>query len=206
MLFLYPKILKGGGEKLKVEIRSDNTVEISGYVNVVERQSKPIRNFNGKTFRETVRAGTFQKAIDKGQPIELRLNHNKILCDTQSGLDLYEDNVGLHARAVTDDEETVRAAKEGKLTGWSFGFTVNKDSWSDSGEERVLEDINLDEVSILTLEPAYIATSVEVRGNDTVFEKRSYTGFETVNNKAKKPDKSVDFMRQKLQIEKLKGE
>ena len=172
---------------MKVEIRSDNTVEISGYVNVVERQSKPIRNFNGKSFRETVKAGTFQKAIDKGQPIELRLNHNKILCDTQSGLNLREDNVGLHAQAVVDDKETVRAAKEGKLTGWSFGFTVNKDSWSDSGEERVLEDINLAEVSILTLEPAYIATSVEVRGNDTVFEKRSYTGFETLTIKQKSP-------------------
>lgn len=189
---------------MRVEIRADNTVEISGYVNVVERQSKPIREFNGRSFRETVRAGTFQKAIDKGKPIELRLNHDRVLCDTQSGLDLREDNVGLHARAVVDDKETVRAAKEGKLTGWSFGFTVNKDSWSDSGEERILEDINLAEVSILTLEPAYIATSVEVRGNDTVFEKRSYAGVETVDNAEKKP--SFDFMRRKIQIEKLKGE
>lgn len=192
---------------MKVEIRADNTVEISGYVNVVERQSKPIREFNGKSFRETVKAGTFQRAIDRGKSIELRLNHDRVLCDTQSGLNLHEDNVGLYARAVVDDKETVRAAKEGKLTGWSFGFTVNKDSWSDSGEERVLEDINLAEVSILTLEPAYIATSVEVRGNGTVFEKRSYTGVvETVNNAEKKPDKSVDFMRRKIQIEKLKGE
>ncbi len=42
------------------------------------------------------------------------------------------------------------------------------DSWQDDGSvaKRTLEDIDLIEVSLLTIEPAYIATSVQVRSED----------------------------------------
>lgn len=151
---------------MKIEIRSEDCAVISGYVNAVERRSKVLMRPGAPPFREIVRPGTFKKALDKGNPVALKLNHERTLCDTGSGLELREDNVGLYASATVTDKETVDAARSGKLTGWSFGFCCVHDTWrSDEGgiELRELDDIQLDEVSILTKTPAYIATSVEVR-------------------------------------------
>ena len=173
--------MKRAVTKMQVELRADNTIEISGYVNVVERESRAIHRIGDKPFYETVKKGTFQKAIKKGNPIQLKLNHERTLCDTNSGLELREDNIGLHARAVISDNETVEAARSNKLTGWSFGFKCNKDTWSDDREHRTLEDINLSEVSILTLTPAYIATSVEVRDGE-MQETRCETNIELIDN------------------------
>ncbi len=190
---------------MKVEVRADNTAEISGYVNVVERESRAIRRIGGKPFHEIVRQGTFAKALKKGRNVKLMLNHRRVLCDTSNGLELREDNVGLHAKAVISDNEAVEAARSGKLTGWSFGFYCNQDRWSENGETRTLEDIELDEVSILTLPPAYLATSVEVRGEDTLREQR-YSDDISVNKAAAaavKPDFSN--MEREIEILRLRG-
>lgn len=159
---------------MKIEIRSNDSVQISGYVNAVERRSHILRRPGAPPFREIVMPGTFRKAIEKGNTIELRLDHKRILCDTGSGLELREDNVGLYASALVTDAETVKAARNGRLTGWSFGFYCVKDNWrEDEGTElRELEDIQLTEVSILTKKPAYIATSIEVRDDDRMKECR----------------------------------
>src|SRR5574344_1729047 len=121
---------------MNIEIRSENCAVISGYVNVAERESRAIRRAGAKPFREIVKSGTFKKALDKGGTVKLMLNHNKTLCDTSSGLELREDNVGLYAEATVTDKETVSAAKNGKLTGWSFGFRCIADEWSEDGEHR----------------------------------------------------------------------
>ena len=159
---------------MKIEIRSNDSVHISGYVNAVERRSHILRRPGAPPFREIVMPGTFRKAIEKGNTIELKLDHKRILCDTGSGLELREDNVGLYASALVTDAETVKAARNGRLTGWSFGFYCVKDNWrEDEGTElRELEDIQLTEVSILTKKPAYIATSIEVRDDDRMIERR----------------------------------
>ena len=187
---------------MKIEIRSEDCAVISGYVNAVERRSKVMTRPGAPPFREIVRPGTFKKALDKGNPVELMLNHQRTLCDTGSGLELREDNVGLHASAVVTDRETVEAARSGKLTGWSFGFRCLHDSWSsDEGgvELRELDDIRLDEVSILTKNPAYIATSVEVRDNELFEQRTADDTAEIADNTPSKPDFSV----QKAELELL---
>lgn len=187
---------------MKIEIRSDDCAVISGYVNAVERRSKVLMRPGAPPFREIVRPGTFKKALDKGNPVELKLNHQRTLCDTGSGLELREDNVGLYASAVVTDRETVEAARSGKLTGWSFGFRCLHDSWSsDEGgvELRELDDIRLDEVSILTKNPAYIATSVEVRDNELFEQRTADDTAEIADNTPSKPDFSV----QKAELELL---
>lgn len=161
---------------MEIEIRSSDCAVISGYVNAVERRSKVLSRPGAPPFREIVKPGTFRKAIGRGEKIELRFNHGRVICDTGSGLELCEDNVGLRARAIVSDREVVEAAKSGRLTGWSFGFRCLNDSWrtdEDGIELRELNDISLSEVSVLTLNPAYIATSVEVRDNGEAFECRS---------------------------------
>ena len=187
---------------MKIEIRSEDCAVISGYVNVVERRSKVLRRPGAPPFREIVRPGTFRKALEKGNTVELKLNHERTLCDTGSGLELREDNVGLYASAVVTDKETVQAARNGQLTGWSFGFRCMHDTWlsDDSGAElRELDDIRLDEVSILTKTPAYIATSVEVRDEELLEQRTAEDTAEVRENTPTKPDFSV----QKAELELL---
>ncbi len=73
--------------------------------------------FGSGAFREIVKPGTFRKALESGGRVELKLNHERTLCDTASGLELREDNVGLYAKAEINDRETVEAARAGRLTG-----------------------------------------------------------------------------------------
>lgn len=155
---------------MKVEIRG-NSVHIEGYVNAVERDSRQLPSPRGK-FVEKVRSKTFQKALERNPSVDLLFNHNeqrKLGNTTDGTLNLHEDEIGLRASAIISDPEVVQKAKDKRLTGWSFGFTKIKDSWSD-GEDgiqrRTLEDIRLLEVSILDVTPAYIATSVEVRDDE----------------------------------------
>lgn len=195
--------LKGGEIMLNFEIRNADTAVISGYVNAVERESRVLHRVGGLPFREVVKQGTFAKALKNGNAVNLMLNHERVICDTNSGLELREDNIGLFAKAVISDKEVISAAKNGKLTGWSFGFKCKKDSWNDTGEIRTLEEIELDEVSILTKTPAYTATSIELRDGDILRECR----FES-DITVEKPAESVEnsrFQQQKKYFEFLKG-
>ena len=115
----------------------------------------------------------FAKAIAAGGPIELRFNHRTILGSTEDkSVELREDNIGLRAVAPSvTDPAVVAAAEKQELRGWSFGFVKKQDSWStdDNGmRHRTLHDIELREVSILDKTPAYIATSIETRGEDEI--------------------------------------
>lgn len=150
---------------MKIEIRADNTALITGYVNVVDRESRVLRDASGP-FVEVVQPGTFQRALEKNE-VGLMFNHIKPLGSTEEALELKEDNIGLYARALVRDPDVIEKAKAGQLTGWSFGFFMNKDDWKtkeDGMRIRTLEDIDLAEVSILDMTPAYIATSIEMRG------------------------------------------
>ena len=147
-------------DSTKIEIRG-GTVRLTGYVNAVARDSRPIHTAKG-SFIEQVTPGTFKKALSKNPNVELRFNHGRKLCDQKSGLKLEEDNIGLYADVTFTDEEVAEKARRNQLRGWSFGFSVNKDHWDEKGK-RYLDDINLHEVSILDVTPAYIATSVQMR-------------------------------------------
>lgn len=163
---------------MKVEIRSDSII-LEGYVNAILRESRVLNSVKGK-FIEVVEERTFAKAIEKAKNILLLHNHKKdrVLGSIKDGnLELKEDNIGLYAKCEIRDNEVIEKAKNGELKGWSFGFSVIKDRWEskENGiDKRYLEDINLYEVSILDVTPAYYATSVEVRGEESeLIENRS---------------------------------
>lgn len=157
---------------MQVEIRNDS-VFISGYVNAVERLSKPIREtLHGKirTFLERIKAGVFRNALKRNDNVLVLLNHdnNRVLASTKDGnAILEEDNIGLRAEITITDEEVVSKARQGKLSGWSFGFIANDDELSTEGNDeiRTVTDLELLEVSILddTKAPAYYGTSIEAR-------------------------------------------
>lgn len=190
---------------MNIEIRSADTAVISGYVNAVERESRVLRRVGGQPFREIVRQGTFKKALSGGKTVQLMLDHERTICDTKSGLELREDNIGLFAKAVISDKEVISAAKSGKLTGWSFGFRCMKDSWNDTGELRTLEEIELDEVSILTKTPAYTATSIELRDGDILRECRFESELTVEKTAESVPDSRFEMQKKKFEILKMKG-
>ena len=156
---------------MNVEVRADS-VHISGYVNAVERLSKPIREtLHGRvrTFLERIKAGVFRTALKRNKVLVL-LNHNpeRVLASTEEGnAILEEDNIGLKADITICDKEVVQKAREGKLSGWSFGFIANDDEITTEGNDeiRTVTDMELLEVSILdeTKSPAYYGTSIESR-------------------------------------------
>lgn len=154
---------------MKVEVRS-NEVTITGYVNVPERKSRVMPSIRGK-FTESINGGVFQRALDKADEVKLLFNHNakRELGSTKSNLVLKEDEIGLHATATIQDEEVRQLAMNNKLTGWSFGFVSRSDSWSDGEngiKHRTIDELDLLEVSVLSVTPAYYSTKVEARGMD----------------------------------------
>ena len=156
---------------MNIRITKDS-VEIDGYVNAVERLSKPLKDRLG-SFVERVKVGAFKKALERADDVRILLNHDwtRDLGGTKDGnLELYEDAIGLHARATITDKEVVEQAKHGDLVGWSFGFT---DRDVEQGEEngltvRNVKDLDLYEVSLINRSrvPAYDGTLVAVRSAD----------------------------------------
>lgn len=156
---------------MKIIIRADH-VHIEGYVNAVERLSKPITERLG-TFRERVMAGTFKKALKKAQDVRILLNHkeDRDLGGIKDGnLKLEEDAIGLRAEADIFDKDVIADAKAGRLVGWSFGFfpIESRDTAEDGMPIKELHEIDLREVSLLNRNhtPAYDGTLVAVRDND----------------------------------------
>ena len=152
---------------MQIEVRNDGSLEISGYVNAVDRYSKELYSERGK-FIERVKPETFSKALARADNVDMLLNHDvrcKLASTMNQTLELKEDNIGLFAKAIIQDKDVIGEAQQGNLKGWSFGFRALVDSWNNEEPiaRRTLEDIELIEVSLLTIEPAYIATSVQVR-------------------------------------------
>lgn len=158
---------------MQITVRQDS-VEIDGYVNAIERLSRPIKSRLGQ-FRERVCKDAFKRAIARNDNIRLLLNHNwdKDLGGTKDGnLELTEDNIGLRARAIITDPETVKKARNGELVGWSFGFQDRDVESLNEGDlpTRAIKDLDLFEVSLLdrSRTPAYDGTLVTVRSEDDV--------------------------------------
>ena len=152
-------------------ILRDDSIEIEGYVNAVERLSNRIRERNGETFRERIKKGAFRRSMSLRPNVDLLLNHSaeRKLGDTGDGtLELREDSNGLHAHAIVRDAEVIEKGRDGKLVGWSFGFYDGDriDRYEERGEKiRDVYDLDFFEVSLLdsTRKPAYDGTLVNVR-------------------------------------------
>lgn len=199
---------------MRIEIRG-NQVLLDGYVNAVDRESRVLPSPRGR-FKEKIIPKTFEKALQKAKNVELRFNHDKArkLGSIKEGnLQLYEDNIGLRAIANVSDDEVIQKAKNGELRGWSFGFIDNKPNWQE-GENgiqlRLLEDIDLLEVSILDKTPAYIATSIEARGEeDVITENRSdefKAEIEVISSHVQeKREFDYSYYENQLELLKMKG-
>ena len=218
---------------MKIELRSDS-VTIEGYINAVERASKPLYSRLGR-FIEKIRAGAFSRAIKRADDVRILLNHDwsRDLGGIKDGnLELEEDNIGLRFRAVITDPETIKDARNGDLVGCSFGFDdidVTEVRDEESGLPfRIVRDLNLYEVSLLNRRksPAYCGTLINVRDNgesmyigednesapeiidleERANEANTDTETEPANQEPEKKEVSSDYYaRYKSQIAELKS-
>ncbi len=194
---------------MKVEIRADRVI-VEGYVNAVGRDSRVIPSPTGD-FVEQVTPKTFERALQNGNDVELRLNHDQVLGSRDSGnLELREDSIGLYARAEVTDLETMEKARNGELRGWSFGFVKKQDRMEplENGlHRRFLEEIELREVSILdsSRTPAYVGTSIEARGQEeSILEQRGREDIPDVTGKPDTIDAHAD-RKKEVEILRLRG-
>ncbi len=202
---------------MKVTVRNDS-VTIEGYVNAIERNSKPLMSRIGK-FIERICKGAFAKAINRNEEIFVMLNHARTLGSTKQGnLTLTEDNIGLRAVTTITDAEVIEKAKRGDLVGWSFGFNdIDVEQTFEAGYPlRKVKDLDLKEVSILdrSKSPAYEGTLITVRSEeDMQFRSEAFmdevelvdeTREETQPEQAK-PEK-IDYSKYEEMIAEMKGE
>ena len=208
---------------MNIEIRNDSVV-ITGYVNAVERWSKPLKaNLRGiaQRFIEKIKAGTFKTALKRNDNVKVLLNHDseRELANTKDGTAiLEEDNIGLRAEVTITDPEVVEKARNNKLVGWSFGFRSNSDEVAQEATiaTRTVTDMDLLEVSILddTRSPAYYGTSIETRCEGEIeieirttieeIEAEAQKKHEEINNKEKTDWKAIDDQHKAVDIEKEK--
>ena len=157
---------------MQINIRED-AVEIEGYVNAVERNSKPMLSRMGK-FIERIKKGAFARALKRNDDVHVLLNHDwqRDLGSTKKGnLELTEDNIGLRAKCTISDKDVMEKAKRGDLVGWSFGFYDRdvKNGVENGMLTREVNDLDLEEVSILDRSkvPAYDGTLIMARSEDS---------------------------------------
>lgn len=213
---------------MKVSIRADSVL-VEGYVNAIERNSKPLMSRIGM-FIERICKGAFSNALKRNDDVHILLNHDwdRDLGSTKQGnLELTEDNIGLHARAVITDKEVVDKARNGDLVGWSFGFYDREveQSVEQGLPLRSVKDLDLEEVSILdrTKIPAYDGTLLMARAEgDTQFFGESFIDEVTVEDETKEEkvreenqpqleehpeaNTSIDYSTYEAMILEMKGE
>ena len=194
-----------------MEIRvKEDSVEITGYVNAIERASKPLMSRVGQ-FIERICKGAFKKALKRNDDVHILLNHdwNRDLGSTKQGnLELEEDNIGLKARAIITDKDVIEKARNGELVGWSFGFQDREvENTIERGmPHRAVKDLDLAEVSILDKRktPAYDGTLIMARDDSEELHFRGEDFIDEVSIReetAENTDKSAEIKEEALDNE-----
>ena len=194
---------------MKVNVRADS-VEIEGYVNAIERDSKPLLSRVGQ-FIERICKGAFKKALKRNDDVHILLNHNwnRDLGSTKQGnLELVEDNIGLRAKATITDPEVIQKARNGELVGWSFGFQDREvENTIERGmPHRAVKDLDLAEVSILDKrkKPAYDGTLIMARDDESESNFRGEDFIDEVSIREETEDKKVEGNEMKENEEEVK--
>lgn len=193
-----------------MEIRvKEDSVEIEGYVNAIERNSKPLWSRVGQ-FVERICKGAFKKALKRNDDVHILLNHdwNRDLGSTKKGnLELEEDNIGLKAKATITDPDVIKKARNGELVGWSFGFQDREvENTIEKGMPyRAVRDLDLAEVSILdkSKTPAYDGTLIMARDEGAEMH---FRGEDFIDEIVLKENEPVKESEDKKELEEVREE
>ena len=168
-----------------LELRASTTgdgMTFSGYAARYDSPSLPL------PFTERIAPGAFTRSLKSRNDIKMFVNHSDlhVLASTRSKtLRLDDRSDGLFVEAdlpnvsYANDLRELIATKV--VNTMSFGFSTVRDSWSDDGAERTLQEVRLHEVSVVTSTAAYPSTTASVR-NLQVIAKRTATDFDALTD------------------------
>lgn len=167
----------------KIELRmmpssltvTDEGLCVEGLVNKTDSWSRTLGV--AKRFKEKIKKGAFEKAIQANPRIDFLAEHDtrQLLATTENdSLTLWEDEEGLKMRAVicptSYGKDIYELMKSNIVNNMSFGFRSISDKWkklTDGTYERVIEKLELSEVSVVR-NPAYPQSAIAARGLDIV--------------------------------------
>jgi uncharacterized protein len=136
----------------------------SGYAARYGQPSLPL------PFTERIAPGAFARSLRSRNDVRMYVNHDDrmVLASTRSKTLRLEDRAdGLWVEAdlpnVSYAHDLRELIKADVVRTMSFGFSTVKDSWSDDGSERTLNEVRLHEVSVVTGVAAYPSTTAAVR-------------------------------------------
>lgn len=152
-------------EPLELRATADGTGStFAGYAIRYDSPSLPL------PFTERVRYGAVTRSLKAKNDVRMYVNHDDrmVLASTRSKtLRLDDRPEGLYVEADLPDVSYANDLREliskDIVRTMSFGFSTVKDSWSDDGSQRTLEEIRLHEVSVVTGVAAYPETTASVR-------------------------------------------
>ena len=168
-----------------LELRAAATgdgMQFSGYAARYDSPSLPL------PFVERIAPGAFTRSLKSRNDIKMFVNHSDlhVLASTRSKTLRLEDRPdGLFVEAdlpdVTYANDLRVLIQNGTVNTMSFGFSTVRDSWSDNGAERTLNEVRLHEVSVVTSTAAYPATTASVR-NLRLIARRTATDFDALTD------------------------
>ena len=168
-----------------LELRAAATgdgMQFSGYAARYDSPSLPL------PFVERIAPGAFTRSLKSRNDIKMFVNHSDlhVLASTRSKTLRREDRPdGLFVEAdlpdVTYANDLRVLIQNGTVNTMSFGFSTVRDSWSDNGAERTLNEVRLHEVSVVTSTAAYPATTASVR-NLRLIARRTATDFDALTD------------------------
>lgn len=153
-------------------VKSDGT--ITGYASVFGEID---------SYRDVVVAGAFNNSLEKRYRAKARKGIPMLdQHDTRTPVGLWpiddvkEDNVGLLVTGqinmkVQKGVENHALAEQGALSGLSIGYTTELDDWDESGQVRILREVDLWEISMVTFpagDSARITSVKAISGLDTL--------------------------------------
>ena len=153
-----------------IEFRADDgTFAIHGYASTFDTPYPIAGGPERGGWSEVVARGAYDKALSERDDVRLLNNHSGFpLARTKSGtLLLRADSVGLFTDAPSLDlrnpaaQELRSALERGDVDEMSFAFRVTRQSWNADYTERVIQEVRLFDVSVVTY-PANPATAVQV--------------------------------------------
>jgi len=132
-------------------------------------------------FTERIAPGAFTRTLKSKNDIRAYVNHDDtlLLGSTRAKTLTIEDRedggwVEIRLPKTSAGNDVRELVSRGDISGMSFGFSTVRDSWSDDGNDRTLNEVRLHEVSVVTGVPAYPQTTASVR-NLRVIAKRTDT-------------------------------
>lgn len=157
-----------------IEFRADgDSFGIAGYASTFDTPYNVAGGPDNGGWSEVVVRGAYDKALTERDDVRLLNNHSGFpLARTKSGtLVLRSDKIGLYSAADSLDlrnpaaQELRSALERGDVDEMSFAFRVTRQAWSKDYSERVIQEVRLFDVSVVTY-PANPATAVQVVRND----------------------------------------